>query len=151
MRFRQEIQAVSRQVVLTRKSPPEVLRVAAGILRDEQAQILIAERKGDAAFVGQWEFPGGKIAAGESPTDALRRELAEELGIRVLSETHFQCVDHVYPDRVVSIQFYLVDAWDGVPEGLLGQRLLWRRPADIDSNSLLPADAPVLEALKSCG
>ncbi|MDH3750479.1 MAG: NUDIX domain-containing protein, partial [Gammaproteobacteria bacterium] len=63
--------------------------VAAGILRDTSGRVLITERICDGRFNGLWEFPGGKIVAGESPLDALRRELAEELGIEVTSSLPF--------------------------------------------------------------
>lgn len=137
-----------RAPVLSDAPEGKVLRVSAGILLDAESRILIAERKGDSAFVGQWEFPGGKIAGGESAQDALHRELVEELGICVVSASHFQHVEHRYPDRVVSIDFYLVDGWTGEPVGLLGQALEWCRPAELEETRLLPADAPVLRALR---
>ncbi len=97
---------------------------------------------------GLWEFPGGKIGAGESAPDALRRELLEELGIELVSFEHFASLEHRYPDRFVALDFYLINAWSGEPQGCEGQRLAWRQPADIDENSLLAADAPVLARLR---
>lgn len=148
MRLRQKIQTVPRAPVLSHAPDGIVLRVSAGILLDAELRILIAERKGDRAFVNQWEFPGGKIAAGENAQDALHRELAEELGIGVVRANHFCHVEHEYPDRKVSIDFYLVDSWTGEPTGLLGQALEWCQPAELDESRLLPADAPVLRALR---
>lgn len=125
-----------------------MIKVAAGVLRDAGGRILIAERKGDAAFSDHWEFPGGKLDPGESSTDALHRELSEELGIVLFTMRHLRHLQHVYPDRAVSIDFFVVPSWFGVPTGRLGQRLRWCRPADIKAGTLLPADAPVLEDLR---
>jgi len=124
------------------------LHVAAGILRDSSGRILITERLCDGPFDGLWEFPGGKIADGESPTQALIRELAEELGIEVATSQPFMELHHEYPDRIVDIEFFLVTSWSGTPAGLEGQRLRWLLPSDLNPDILLPADVPVLEALQ---
>ena len=97
---------------------------------------------------GLWEFPGGKIAAGESAVGALRRELREELGIDIRTFEHFVSLEHDYPDRRVALDFYLVCDWFGEPRSREGQRLEWRRPNDIDESLLLAADVPVLVRLR---
>lgn len=122
--------------------------VAAGILRDAGGRVLIAERLGGGPFHGMWEFPGGKIAAGEPAGDALHRELHEELGIRVNRSSSFMQLYHEYPDRTVCIEFFLVNEWHDAPRGLEGQRLEWVAPADLDPEKLLPADLPVIEKLR---
>ena len=123
-------------------------RVAAGILRDASGRVLIAERVGGGPFHGMWEFPGGKIASDESAVTALARELEEELGI-VLIETEFLMrIEHDYSDRSVSIDFFLVNGWREEPLGLEGQRLLWVQASALADHDLLPADAPVIEALQ---
>lgn len=122
--------------------------VVAGILRDSDGRILITERMGDSPFAGLWEFPGGKIADGESAQAALRRELREEIGIRARCVEHFQHLEHRYEDRHVVLDFFLVRRWTGEPSGLEGQRLQWRHPLDIDGQLLLPADGPVLARLR---
>lgn len=137
-----------RPPVLTHTNVDSILRVSAGILRDTDDRILITERLGDAAFADLWEFPGGKIAADETPAEALQRELAEELGISATGYTHFMRLDHQYPDRHVSLDFFLVDEWRGQPVGLLGQRLRWQAAGEVSASSMLPADAPVLRALQ---
>ena len=124
------------------------LRVAAGILRDPRGRVLIAERVGGGAFQGMWEFPGGKIGDGESPEQALGRELAEELGIEMGAVERFMYLEHDYPDRSVSIHFFLVSAWKNDPEGLEGQALRWVQPGLLHDHQLLPADVPVIEALQ---
>jgi 8-oxo-dGTP diphosphatase len=125
------------------------LHVAAGILRDSSGRILITERLCDGPFDGLWEFPGGKIADGETSTQALIRELAEELGIEVAMSQPFMELHHEYPDRIVDIEFFVVTSWGGTPAGLEGQGLRWVLPSDLDPDILLPADVPVLEALQA--
>ena len=123
--------------------------VAAGILCDDAGRILIAERLGDGPFQGLWEFPGGKIAPGESAPQALSRELAEELGIEVTECASFMNLRHEYDDRVVTIEFFIVSSWNSEPVGREGQALRWVRREKLDAAELLPADVPVVEALQS--
>jgi 8-oxo-dGTP diphosphatase len=124
------------------------LRVAAGILFDAGGRVLIAERVGGGPFQGMWEFPGGKIGAGESAVQALARELEEELGIEVVAAEHFMHLDHDYPDRSVAIDFFLVTEWKGEPAGRDGQTLNWVQAESLADQGLLPADVPVIEALQ---
>jgi 8-oxo-dGTP diphosphatase len=126
----------------------ERIGVAAGILLDENRRILLAERRGDVKFPGLWEFPGGKIAAGESPETALHRELREELGIEIGAFQYFLTIDHDYDDRRVRLHFYIVTAWNGKVRGTTGQRLRWVAAVELDAEDLLPADRPVVEALR---
>ncbi len=95
-----------------------------------------------------WEFPGGKLASGESAEDALRRELAEELGIEITSFEHFCSLEHDYPESRVAIDFYIVREWQGSPSGMEGQVLQWLKPSEVSSDLLLLADAPILDALE---
>ncbi len=125
------------------------IRVAAGILRDDDGRVLIAERTGDHSFAGLWEFPGGKLKDCEESLSALRRELTEELGIDILDAVLFMSLDHDYPDRSVSIDFYLIKQWMNSPTGRDGQALAWILPNALEENMLLPADAPVVQALRS--
>jgi len=138
----QEIQAVPRQVDLKR------LKVVAGILRDASGRILITERVDDGPFHGLWEFPGGKIGAGETREAALARELAEEIGVQPLVSEHFMSLQHDYPDRLVSIDFFLITKWQNEPAGLEGQELKWVSADALEAENLLPADLPVVECLK---
>ena len=127
------------------------LNVVAGILFDADRRVLIAERVEDGPFQGMWEFPGGKMAPGESATTALLRELKEELGIVVTHSSSFMQLKHDYADRSVDLHFFMIHEWQGTPEGLDGQRLRWLQPTDIEDSIMLPADAPVIEAIrKTC-
>jgi len=121
--------------------------VVAGILINCEQQVLIAERTGGGPFQGLWEFPGGKVSGGESPNDALHRELREEIGVELVNYKFFMQLFHDYADRSVDLHFFLVTEWRGDPGGLEGQALRWRRAEDIAPGIMLPADVPVLAAL----
>ena len=125
------------------------IAVVAGILRNENGEVLIAERVGDGPFHGLWEFPGGKISERETLPAALSRELEEEIGISVVESRHFLSLRHDYADRSVGIDFFLVERWDREPEGLEGQQLRWVAIAELSAEELLPADAPVVDALRA--
>jgi len=125
----------------------KAIRVAAGILFDADGRVLVTERLGDPAFAGFWEFPGGKIAGGESPAAALRRELSEELGIVVEACDLLMSLEHHYPDRRVSIDVFRVESWRGIPQGLEGQAIRWVSTSELADIDLLPADQPVIETL----
>ena len=84
---------------------------------------------------------------GEGSEAALKRELHEELGIEIVDQALFMSLEHNYPDRFVCIDFYLIEHWLNTPEGMDGQKLQWIKPDDLTEDLLLPADAPVIEAL----
>lgn len=142
LRFRQKVQAVPRQADL------RLIQVAAGILRDASGRVLLAERVDGGPFHGLWEFPGGKIHEHEAPEQALARELIEEIGITPLAAESFMSIAHKYSDRHVAIEFFLVSEWKDEPVGAEGQALKWVNIEDLYAEDLLPADTPVVEALK---
>jgi 8-oxo-dGTP diphosphatase len=95
-----------------------------------------------------WEFPGGKIGANETAIDALSRELAEELGIEIAACESFINLRHEYDDRVVTIEFFIVNKWNREPVGVEGQALRWVPKSQLNTTELLPADKPVVAALQ---
>ena len=117
-------------------------------MRDADNRVLLAERLGDPSFAGLWEFPGGKIDAGETSGNALKRELREELGIDIVAFHPMLEVQHDYADRHVNIDFFLISNWLGTPSGLQGQELKWVQVELLDEAMLLPADGPVISALQ---
>lgn len=121
--------------------------VAAGILRDARGRVLIARRPDDAHAGGHWEFPGGKIAAGETPEQGLVRELGEELGVRVLKARPLVRCSHRYPDREVLLHAFVVEDYEGEPRGLESQPLRWVVSAELQEAGILPADLPIVAAL----
>jgi len=124
------------------------VRVVAGILQDAVGRILIADRRRSRSLRDYWEFPGGKVDGHETAEAALRRELAEELGIEINLFRHFRHLEHDYPDLRVAIDFFLVPDWHGTPDGREGQQIRWVDTAELSSAMLLPADAPVIAALQ---
>ena len=129
-------------------APLRGIDVATGILwRD--GRFLAARRPPDKPHAGFWEFPGGKLEAGEDALHALVRELTEELDIRVRTAAFWRCAEHDYPERGIHVRlhFFHVTAFDGEPRSLEGQTLRWILPSDAPSLPFLPADAAVVAAL----
>jgi len=102
--------------------------VAAAIVQQPDGRVLLAERPSGKPWSGYWEFPGGKIEAGEQPRAALARELQEELGIEVDSATPWITFVYNYPEKSVRLHFFRVWRWHGEPHGREGQHLAWERP-----------------------
>jgi 8-oxo-dGTP diphosphatase len=129
-------------------SPPLVL-VAACVLLDGEGRILIAKRPEGRPLAGLWEFPGGKVEAGEPPEHALSRELAEELGIEIgagdLAPLTF--ASHAYPDFHLLMPLFLCRRWRGAVTPHEGQELAWVRPAELGSYATPPADEPLKAVL----
>ena len=119
--------------------------VAACILLDGEGRILIAKRPEGRSLAGLWEFPGGKVKAGESPEHALIRELTEELGIDIeahdLSPLTF--ASHRYPDFHLLMPLFLCRRWRGLVTPLEGQELAWVKVADLDVYAMPSADQPL--------
>ena len=123
------------------------ISVAAAVIEREDGCVLLAERPAGKLWAGHWEFPGGKIEPGESPAQALRRELQEELGIEADAITPWITRDYAYPEKNVRLYFHRVSSWHGTPHGREGQRLAWQRPEAATVAPLLPANEPILRAL----
>ena len=123
--------------------------VAACALVDTDARVLLAQRPADRPMAGLWEFPGGKLDAGERPEDTLIRELTEELGIAVeencLAPLAF--ASHTYPDFHLVMPLYVCRRWQGTVTPLEGQKLAWVRPNRLRDYPMPPADEPLIAHL----
>lgn len=121
--------------------------VAAAVIERPDGTFLLACRPEGKPYPGYWEFPGGKIEAGEDPRAALSRELKEELGIDVREATPWITRVYAYTHATVRLHFFRVTAWDGEPQPLEDQAVAWQRVHAPDVSPMLPANAPVLAAL----
>jgi 8-oxo-dGTP diphosphatase len=128
---------------------PPLLLVVAVALVDADNRVLIAQRPAHKMLGGLWEFPGGKVHQGECPEDALIRELAEELGIKVeaacLAPLTF--ASHPYDAFHLLMPLYICRKWGGFVEAREAQVLKWVRPRDLRNYAMPPADAPLIPPL----
>jgi 8-oxo-dGTP diphosphatase len=127
-----------------------ILLVAAVALVDRDNRVLIAKRPEGKPMAGLWEFPGGKVAAGETPEEALRRELNEELGIEVCATclAPFTFASHGYEEFHLLMPLYLCRTWDGEIVAREGQEIQWVRASRLASYPMPPADAPLIPWLR---
>jgi len=102
------------------------IHVVAGVIYNpSKQQVLIAKRPEHLHQGGLWEFPGGKVAEGESPEQALQRELMEELAIEVSACSPFLMTEHDYEDKLIALDVWAVNSFTGQPKGNEGQRISW--------------------------
>ncbi|WP_336218507.1 8-oxo-dGTP diphosphatase MutT [Citrobacter amalonaticus] len=126
----------------------KTLQIAVGIIRNQHHEIFITQRAADAHMANKLEFPGGKIEAGETPEQALSRELQEEVGIVPVNATLFEKLEYRFPDRHVTLWFWLVESWEGEPWGKEGQPGTWIAADALDAEDFPPANEPVIAKLK---
>ncbi len=120
----------------------------AGAIADPEGRILVTRRPEHVHQGGLWEFPGGKLEPGEDPEQGLARELAEELGVRVLASRPLIRIHHDYGDRHIQLDVRRVSRYEGVPQGLEGQPLAWLQPQSMDPKAFPAADRPIITALR---
>ncbi|MEZ5708686.1 MAG: (deoxy)nucleoside triphosphate pyrophosphohydrolase [Blastomonas sp.] len=125
---------------------PTYLHVVAGLLVDADGRVLVQKRPAGGSMAGLWEFPGGKIDAGETPETALVRELREELGI----ETETACLapaafaSEPLADRHLLLLLYACRKWRGTPQPLHAEALQWLKPNQLFALEMPPADRPLI-------
>lgn len=119
------------------------------MIRNASGEVLVARRHDHLHQGGLWEFPGGKVHAGESTFEALRRELAEELDIRVETAAPLIEVEHRYPDASVRLEVWTVSAFAGTPRGMQGQPLAWVATAALDPARFPAANAAIIAAVQA--
>ena len=127
-----------------------IVLVSAVALIDVDGRVLLAQRPEAKSLAGLWEFPGGKVEAGETPEAALIRELQEELGI----DTWASCLapltfaSHNYPDFHLLMPLFSCRRWHGIPHGREGQTIAWVKPQDLRKYPMPPADLPLIPILR---
>ena len=128
----------------------KIILVSAVALIDPDGRVLLAQRPEGKSMAGLWEVPGGKVEAGETPEDALVRELHEELGI----ETWSSCLapltfaSHTYDDFHLLMPLFACRKWDGIVQGKEGQKLAWVQAKDLKEYPMPPADIPIISILR---
>ena len=123
------------------------IQVAVGVVEREN-KVFVCLRAEDAHQGGLWEFPGGKVEEGESPQQALQRELHEEIGIQVASSTHLVDINHKYAEKTVTLHVYRVTAFTGEAHGKEGQPNEWRNISKLDYDDFPAANREIIDALK---
>ncbi|WP_425416998.1 8-oxo-dGTP diphosphatase MutT [Oricola indica] len=135
---------------MTQPAPSSILLVAACALLDTDNRVLLSQRPEGKSMAGLWEFPGGKVEAGETPEQTLVRELHEELGI----ETEPPCLapltfaSHAYPDFHLLMPLYVCRKYQGIPMPREGQQLKWVRASALRDYPMPPADLPLVPILQ---
>jgi 8-oxo-dGTP diphosphatase len=128
----------------------KIVLVSAVALIDSDGRVLLAQRPEGKSMAGLWEFPGGKVEAGESPEAALIRELKEELGI----DTWQSCLapltfaSHAYPEFHLLMPLFACRKWQGIAAPREGQTLAWVRPSNLRDYPMPPADVPLIAVLR---
>lgn len=126
-----------------------VLVAAIALVHD--ARVLLAERPAGKSMAGLWEFPGGKVEAGETPETCLARECLEELGISVREQdlAPLTFASHTYETFHLLMPLYACHTWQGDLVGKEGQRLAWASAAELETYPMPPADNPLLPAIRT--
>ena len=126
-------------------------QVVAGIL-ERDGKILIGQRRAGQSHAFEWEFPGGKVEPGETPEQALARELQEELGIRNATGEEILRYDYCYPDKPpITLIFIRVRSWEGHPQHLNYSEMRWEQPGRLRDYSFVAGDERFLREIASQG
>lgn len=128
----------------------KIVLVAACALVDIDGRVLIGKRPTGKSLAGLWEFPGGKVEAGETPEVCLIRELEEELGVKITKAclAPFVFASHAYEGFHLLMPLYLCRRWEGFVQPLVHETLAWVRPDKMDTYPMPPADAPLVAWLR---
>jgi 8-oxo-dGTP diphosphatase len=128
----------------------KVVLVSAVALIDPDGRVLLAQRPEGKSMAGLWEFPGGKVEAGETPEEALTRELHEELGIDTWSSclAPLTFASHAYEDFHLLMPLFACRRWNGAPQSKEGQTLKWVKAQDLKNFPMPPADIPLIPILR---
>tara|TARA_B110000881_G_C18503023_1_gene477962 strand:+ start:181 stop:570 length:390 start_codon:yes stop_codon:yes gene_type:complete len=126
----------------------KIIHVAVGIILNKD-QIFLTKRLEDVHQGGKWEFPGGKVELGETVTEALYRELKEEIAIEVMSCQPFMEIKHDYGDKQVFLDVYTVNDYSGVPTAQEGQQQAWYKPSQLKELDFPAANKAIVKKLLS--
>lgn len=125
------------------------IHVAVGVLIDSKGCVLLTRRLKGTHLAGYWEFPGGKVEAGESVQTALARELEEELGTHIGETVPLMTVSHDYGEKQVLLDVHQVKDWNGEPHGAEGQPLAWVDAGLLDEFQVPEANSEIMLQVKA--
>ncbi|QYJ86578.1 8-oxo-dGTP diphosphatase MutT [Shewanella mesophila] len=125
------------------------IHVAVGVIFNDLNQILLAKRPDNLHQGGKWEFPGGKVENDETTSEALIRELKEEVNLNVISTMPLMTISHDYPDKQVLLDIHSVKDFSGEAEGLEGQPITWAYIEALKDYDFPEANTPIIEKLLS--
>ena len=123
------------------------VHVAVAVIMNSKQEVLLAKRLDHLHQGGKWEFPGGKVEQGETVTDALIRELKEEVNLDVISSSPLMEISHDYPDKQVLLDIHLVSDFDGEATGLENQQICWVVKPDLVNYDFPEANKPILDKI----
>jgi len=125
------------------------VHVAVGVVVNRERQVLIARRHQNQHQGGLWEFPGGKVGAGETVQDALKRELLEEVNLTVRECARLLSIPHDYGDKKVLLDVWIVNIFSGEATGREGQPVIWASISELDDYDFPVANRAIISALKN--
>ena len=130
-------------------SANKLLFVVACALVDIDNRVLVTQRPQGKSMAGMWEFPGGKMEPGETPEEAIKRELLEELGITTFTSclAPLNFASHAYQDFHLLMPLYICRKWEGILQSRENQALKWVRPVELYKLEMPPADKPLISSL----
>ncbi len=124
------------------------IQVAVGIVFNSDGEVLVGQRVVKDQYYAKWEFPGGKIEAGETVEQALIREFREEVGLDLLESQVFMKIEHDYPDRSVELHVHTVHRHQGTAAPLEGQSIKWVKISDLPTLDFLQGNQAMIEKLQ---
>jgi|TARA_B110000003_G_scaffold133601_1_gene135576 8-oxo-dGTP diphosphatase len=123
--------------------------VAVGILKDSDGKYLLGKRLDSQSWAGWWEFPGGKLETNENPSEALKREIYEELGVTINKYRQWTTRRVIEKNKITILYFFLITSWTGMVEGMEGQKLQWVDFKTYNATKVLPPNQVIQHALKN--
>jgi|ETNmetMinimDraft_8_1059916.scaffolds.fasta_scaffold04641_4 8-oxo-dGTP diphosphatase len=125
----------------------KTIKAVVGLLKNNTGKFLISKRRSGKFKSDYWEIPGGKIDPNETPKEAIKRELKEELGINVKRLRFVRSFTHKYPDRIVDLSYFIIGNYEGEPFGAEGQNIEWVDNKDLVKYKLLPSVREIISSL----
>ena len=124
-----------------------IIEVVVGVIHNDSKEIFISRRKKNQFMSGYWELPGGKVENNEDLSSALKRELFEEIGIKIEKYNLIQTIQQQYPKRIINLSVYVIEKYSGTPVGKEGQDFSWSSIEKIEEYKLLPTMWKIINSL----